>query len=211
MYHSGVESRLIDCTLVDHVTRPYFCNAAGPNGLNGFPDKGSLTARAAQLHNLTTHHDETRIYPHLTFGSRGLITGVTVLGQENASPSRMAPGVFLQLWQPVLLPTDPPDKDACTRYELVFEEAVDKEQQPVVINTSTPHMKRYDFGRPTSPVEVMEGWVLGLRHLPQNQSFVSLYYQKGGGPLAYSNDSCSNPLDDFDYPLIAVNFTSSGL
>ena len=194
--------------------------ATSPNGVSGFPDKGLLTARASQLHSLTTHHDQTRIYPDFKFSSQGHITGITLLGQENASPALMGPGVHLQLWQPISPPTGeppgetqplPPLPDSCKQYRLVLEETVDNRQRPIVRETSKVNMKKYEFDISTSPIEVMEGWVLGIRQSPASESYVSLYYQEGGGPQPYSNDSCIVPLDDHDYPLIAVKFTSSGM
>lgn len=195
--------------------------AVSPNGVSGFPDKGFLTARAAQLHSLTTHHDQTRIYPDLSFRCQGHITGITLLGQDNGSPALMGPGVYLQLWQPLSLPAEAPsdltsqppppppdDDDACMKYYgLVFEEAIDKRRRAIAHETKIVNIKKYEVDLSSSPVDVMDGWVLGIR---QTEGYVSLSYQEGGGPLPYSNDSCTVPLSDYDYPLIAVKFTSSG-
>lgn len=131
----------------------------------------------------------------------------------------MGPGVYLQLWQLISSPTgeppdppsSPPDEDVCTQYRLVLEEAVDNRQRPIVRGTSIVNLKKYEFDISTSPIDVMEGWVVGIRQSPASQSYVSLYYQEGGGPQPYSNGSCIVPLDDNDYPLIAVKFTSSGM
>lgn len=132
----------------------------------------------------------------------------------------MGPGVHLQLWEPISPPAGelpdptpplPPLPDSCKQYRLVLEEMVDNRQRPIVRETSIVNLKMYEFDISTSPIDVMEGWVLGMRQSPASESYVSLYYQEGGGPQPYSNDSCILPLDDYDYPLIAVKFTSSGM
>ena len=206
----------------------------------GFPDKTAIAARAAQLHSLTTHHDGLRLYPNMVFSCNGLITGIKMLGYRNpAVGPEVDLGIDLELWQPsyAQLPTNdpfgdgkgsgaypsppfplwPPFDDTCKPFFPWLENILDPQSRPVARETGVRDVTKFDFSR-LSPVMVMEGCVLAIRQRPQNESSLSLLYQEGGGPQAYAapSDGCLHAMNDtasggYDYPLIALNFTSLGM
>ena len=206
----------------------------------GFPGKTAITARAAQLHSLTAHHDGLRLYPNMVFSCNGLITGITVLGYQNpAVEPEVDLGIGLELWQAsyVQLPTGapfgedkgsgaypspsfppwPPFDETCQPFFPWLENILDLQRRPVISETDIRDVRRFDFSR-FSPVTVTESCVLAIRQLPQNESYLSLLFQEGGGPQAYTapSDGCLHAVNDvvsggYDYPLIALNFTSFGV
>ena len=209
-------------------------------GVNSLPGKTAITVRAAQLHSLRAHYNELRLYPDLVFSCSGLITSITMLGYQNSAVGPdLGLGVDLQLWQPTHYPQQPtstptgggkasgeyptppplplpPFDDSCEPFHPWLEDLLDPQRPPVVRETSVGGVRRFNFIR-FSPVVVTEGCVLAIRQLPLSESHISLLYQEGGGPQAYaapSND-CLHSLNDtvsggYDYPLITLNFTSSG-
>lgn len=103
----------------------------------------------------------------------------------------------------------------CRQYHFVLEDMLDLKRSLTVSDTSAENLQRLDYHFSAS-LAVMEGHVLGVRQLLQNESRLTLHYQEGGGPQAFtapSEDPCLDPLyetEGYDYPLIAVDFTSLG-
>lgn len=202
----------------------------------GFPDMITITSRASHLHGLATHYNELRVYPDMRFTCSGLITGFTAIGHRNTALNHsQGVGLKLQLWLPIYsnaraysfptstsevyvyptpYPSAPPD--TCKRYRPILGEMLAIQQLPLIRETSTEGMEMLDFSFPHG-VLVVEGSVLAIQQLPQDDSYLTLFHQDGGGPQAYTSplvDSpCLHPLNEtgiYDYPLIAVNFTSLG-
>ena len=92
----------------------------------------------------------------------------------------------------------------------------------VVSNTSNEDLQQVEVSL-SSPVAVVAGDFLGIRQSPRSESKFSLHYQEGGGPQSYTaatsdcSFGCSLIIDrllevgSYDYPLIAVHFTSAGV
>ena len=186
------------------------------DGLRGFPDQNTITARAAKLHGQVSHYNDLRIYPDMTFSCDVTINSVTVLGYSMSVPSGR--GIELQLWEPTVSPISRRgrgDPDSCRQYQPQLENIVTPLIPPAILGTSVRDAKKIIL--PVfSPVFVREGSVLAIHQLSQQESFSTLLYQEGGGPQAYSAiDSCLYPLDHSaggcDYPLIALNVTILGM
>ena len=124
---------------------------------------------------------------------------------------------------PTPLPAAPSDPDYSGLYGPRPGGVLDIYRASVVVsNTSNEDLQQVEVSL-SSPVAVVAGDFLGIRQSPRSESKFSLHYQEGGGPQAYTaatsdcSFGCSLIIDrllevgSYDYPLIAVHFTSAGV
>ena len=150
-----------------------------------------MTARAGQLHDLVTHHNELRVYPDMRFSCDVMIHSVTILGY-NTNTGNVPPGlgIELELWKTYSIPIPNggipvPPPSSCMQYEPPVE-VLFPPFPPRVLATSARDIKKLVFTN-IIPLHVKSGSILAIHQLAQEESYHVLLHQEGGGPLASHN------------------------
>ena len=153
--------------------------------ISGFISSDEIKIQAREITRVSGYNDNEKYFPDIGFTCNGNITHI-IIGAQDQDGTQLPQ---IRFWR---LLDEGEYEQTGSFYSFVYNDANDP---------STTNLRWYNLSQ---PIQVQNGYVLGLYQPTKMESDLTVYYQKESGPPNYDNNGILNNF--IDYPLVSVIF-----